>query len=150
MLTLWPKAADGATIPLRGKVLGDANSVVTMKLVKRRGVPVSVRQIVFRRVDHGCADETVRELTMRHPGTRVLKVGITARYTFFDLLTPPSGLPAPNDLNQVAVTGKLRRGAGLIRGTIDSTVRFPPVPPAIANACIGEGDDYVVRRIPRR
>jgi hypothetical protein len=147
---LWPKSADGATVPLRGKVIGDANSVVTMKVVTRRGVPVRVKQIVFRRVDHSCTGGTVRELTVRHPGTRILKIGITSRFTFFDLRTWPSGLPAPNNLNSVAITGKPPRGLGRVRGTIDSTVRFPPVPPAIANACISEGRDYVVQRIARR
>jgi hypothetical protein len=118
-----------------------------MTVVKRRGAPVRVRRVAFKRLDHRCADGTVRELNVLLLGSQINKVGITARYTFFKGISPRSGLPAPNHLNQLFVTGKLLRGAGTVRGTVDSTVRFPPVPPAIANACIGVGRDYTVRRI---
>jgi len=36
-------------------------------------------------------------------------------YTFFEGISPPSGLPAPNNLNNLFVTGKLRRGAAVVR-----------------------------------
>jgi hypothetical protein len=152
LLLLLPLAAgaDGATITLRGKVLGDPNSVVRMKVVKRRGIPVLVKRVDFRRVDHDCADDVTRELTLHLPRSRVERVGITARFTFFELLSRPSGLPAPNNLNQLFVTGKMFRGVRRVRGTVDSTVRLLPVPPARANACIANKRDYVVHRVSRR
>lgn len=152
LLLLLPFAAeaDGATITLQGKVLGDPNSTVAMKVVTRRGVPVLVKRVIFRRVDHDCSDGFTRELTLRLPRSRVERVGITARFTFFELLSRPSGLPAPDNLNQLFVTGKMFRGVGRVRGTVDSTVRLLPVPPARANACIANKRDYVVHRVSRR
>jgi hypothetical protein len=117
-----------------------------MKVVKVRGTPVKVKRIEFKRLDHRCSDGTVRELTVRLGRARISKIGITARYTFFESISPPSGLPAPNNLNQLFVTGKLRRSAARIAGTVDSTVRFAPVPPARANACISVQRNYVARR----
>ena len=143
---LFAGSAEASTVKLAGKVVGDANSRVTMTVVKRRGTPVRVRQVAFKRLDHRCSDGTVRELNVRLGQARILKVGITAKYTFFEGITPPSGLPAPNNLNNLFVTGKLRRSAAVVRGTVDSTVRFPPVAPAIANACVSVQRDYVVRR----
>lgn len=145
-LLALPVAAPASTTTLRGTVPGDANAVASMKIVKVRGTPRKAKRIVFRNLDHRCSDGSVRDLTVRLGQSRISKVGITSRYTFFDLSSPPSGLPAPNDLNQLFVTGKLRRSAAVVRGTVDSTVRFAPVPPAIANACISVQRNYVVRR----
>jgi hypothetical protein len=150
LLLLFATSADAATVSLKGTVPGDANARVTMKVVKVRGTPVRAKRIEFKRLDHRCSDGTVRQLNVRLGQARILKVGITAKYTFFAGISPPSGLPAPNNLNNLFVTGKLRRGAAVVRGTVDSTVRFAPVPPAIANACVSVRRDYVVRRIPRR
>lgn len=144
-LLLSAAPAGASTITLRGTVPGDANAAVSMKIVKVRGTPVKAKRIEFKRLDHRCSDGTVRQLNVRLAQTRILKVGITAKYTFFAGISPPSGLPAPNNLNNLFVTGKLRRSAAVVRGTVDSTVRFPPVAPAIANACISSERNYVVR-----
>jgi hypothetical protein len=146
LLLLFATSADAATVSLKGTVPGDANARVTMKVVKVRGTPVRAKRIEFKRLDHRCSDGTVRQLNVRLNQARILKVGITAKYTFFEGISMPSGLPAPNNLNSLFVTGKLRRGAGVVNGTVSSTVRFPPVPPAIANACLSVQRNYVVRR----
>ncbi|MEX2448803.1 MAG: hypothetical protein WD404_08705 [Solirubrobacterales bacterium] len=146
LLLLFATSADAAIVTLKGTVPGDANSRVTMKVVKVRGTSVRAKRIEFKRLDHRCSDGAVRELNVRLGQAPILKVGITARYTFFKVISPRSGLPAPNHLNQLFVTGKLRRGAGTVTGTVDSTVRFPPVAPAIANACVSVQRDYAVRR----
>jgi hypothetical protein len=143
---LFAVGAEAATTTLKGTVPGDANARVTMKIVKARGTPVKAKRIEFKRLDHRCSDGTVRQLNVRLGQARILKVGITAKYTFFEGITSPSGLPAPNNLNNLFVTGKLRRSAALVRGTVSSTVRFRPVAPAIANACINVQRNYVVRR----
>lgn len=146
LLLLFATSADAATVSLKGTVPGDANARVTMKVVKVRGTPVRAKRIEFKKLDHRCSDGTVRQLNVRLGQARILKVGITAKYTFFEGISSPSGLPAPNNLNNLFITGKLRRGAAVVRGTVDSTVRFAPVPPAIANACVSVKRDYVVRR----
>jgi hypothetical protein len=144
LLLLSATPAGASTVKLKGTVPGDANAVVSMKIVKVRGAPVKAKRIEFKRLDHRCSDGTVRQLNVRLAQTRILKVGITAKYTFFAGISPPSGLPAPNNLNNLFVTGKLRRSAAVVRGTVDSTVRFPPVAPAIANACISSERNYLV------
>ncbi|HEU4905112.1 MAG TPA: hypothetical protein VFT19_03220 [Solirubrobacterales bacterium] len=147
MLILLPIGASPASATtLHGTVPGDGNAVVSMKIVKVRGTPRKAKRIVFRNLDHRCSDGSVRDLTVRLGQSRISKVGITSKYTFFDLNSPPSGLPAPNNLNNLFVTGKLRRSAAVVRGTVDSTIRFAPVPPAIANACISVQRNYVARR----
>lgn len=146
LLLLPVAAASASTTSLKGTVPGDANARVSMKIVKVRGTPRKAKRIVFRNLDHRCSDGSVRDLTVRLGQSRISKVGITSKYTFFDLNSPPSGLPAPNNLNNLFVTGKLRRSAAVVRGTVDSTIRFAPVPPAIANACISVQRDYVARR----
>lgn len=146
---LFVASAEASTVSLLGKVEGDANSRVTMKVVKVRGTPRKVKRIEFKRLDHRCSGGASRELNVRLSQAPILKVGITSRYTFFEGISPRSGLSPPNHLNQVFVSGKLRRGAGVVTGTVSSTVRFPPVPPAIANACLSESRNYTVRRIAR-
>ena len=47
---------------------------------------------------------------------KVVKVrGTPVRAKRIEGISPPSGLPAPNNLNNLFVTGKLRRGAAVVR-----------------------------------
>jgi hypothetical protein len=90
-LLLLSATAMASTTSLKGTVPGDANAVVSMKIVKVRGTPQKAKRIVFRNLDHRCSDGSVRDLTVRLGQSRISKVGITAKYTFFDLISPPNG-----------------------------------------------------------
>jgi hypothetical protein len=148
-MTLGAAGAEARALTLTGGVIGDSNATVTARLVKRRGTPSVIKWVVFRKLDHSCQDGSTRELNVVLKRSRIERIGRTGRFTFFEILMPRSGLPAPNDRNQLAVTGKMRRSGRRVTGTVDSTVRFAPVPPARANACLAEHLRYVLRRARR-
>lgn len=107
--------------------------------------PRAVRGFKFAKLDHRCSDGVDRELDGSFPGRiKVIKVGITKRYSFFDLVERPSGRPAPNSL---LVSGKLRRSAKRSKGTISNTFRFPSSLPSGETTCVNDANqDFAVRR----
>lgn len=143
---LLATAADGRVRKLSGGVKGDPNAKVSMKVVKRRGKPRKVKKFRFKNLDHRCG-LTTREFDGKLPGkSRIDRVGITRRYTFFEFVMFPSGVHAPNDQNNITATGQMRRNAKKVKGTIGSTINLEPVPPAISNTCVADAHKYTARR----
>jgi hypothetical protein len=139
--------ADARSTKVSGGVEGDANAKVSMKIVKRNGKPRKVKKFKVTDLDHRCG-LVVREFDRQFPGNiKINRVGITNRFNFVGLVTPPSGVPAPNDRNNLLVTGQMRRNAKKVTGTVDSTINLAPVPSAISNTCVTTTNrEYTARK----
>ena len=139
--------ADARSIKVSGGIKGDANAEVSMKIVSKSGKPKKVKKLKFTNLDHQCG-LVVREFDGSFPGKiKILRVGITNRFSFVGFVTPRSGVPTPNNRNNLLVTGQMRRNAKKVTGTVDSTINLAPVPPAISNTCVTTTNrEYTARK----
>jgi hypothetical protein len=127
--------ADARSIKVSGGVEGDANAEVSMKIIKKNGKPRKVKKFKFTDLDHQCG-LVVREFDGQFPGKIKINKINNNRFTFVGLATPPSGVPAPNNRNNVFASGGMRPNAKKVTGGVGSTINLAPVPPFISNTCV--------------
>lgn len=140
--------AGASSVSLAGAVPGDANARISMKVVKRKGQPKSVRQLWFKRLDHECTDGVDREYSRQFPGRIEIGRLLTGKYNFFAAATPKS--PEPLAPGGFFVSGETKRSAQRVTvRRIASTIRFPSSQPSGETSCIGDVENVVAKRAAR-
>jgi hypothetical protein len=103
---------EGAVHKLKGKMAGDANSAVSVKVVVRNGDPRRLKELEFKRLDAFCGDDPAGELSGK--GGRNLGPGVEFDNSFNWFSFPQQ--PAPRQVNMF---GKLRREGKKLGGRLE-------------------------------
>ncbi len=106
-------AGAGTTVrTLKGKVVGDANSEVTLKVVLRNGKPTRLRALTYKNLDAYCdpdgslgpeAPQFVREVSGNAGRNRNPRIEVGGYFNWFSYPETPS--------RQVTFAGRLRKRA---------------------------------------
>jgi len=110
-----PAAAAGAVHSLKGKVKGDANGTVTLKVVVKRGAPIRVRSISYSKLDGFCdQDESVGYETPAGERSGALKGSARVEYggAFMAIRYGPNP-------QRTGVFGKVRQKGKKVKATIE-------------------------------
>jgi hypothetical protein len=138
------RAAPSRAVALKGRVAGDSDGTVSMRIVIRRGVPRRVVGFVARKVDHACTDGVIREYTIKFSAGMRIRPLLRGKYVFFASNTVAS--PAPLTPGYQFVSGDTRRSARRVTGgTLSHTIRFPSNQPSGETSCTA-GPNFTASR----
>ena len=110
-----PASAAGTTYRLKGKVAGDANGTVTLKVVLRNGKPQRLKAFAYKNLDGFCnQDDTIGYETPA--GQRSGNLGGSTRIDYGGAFMDVWYAPNPQ---RVGIFGYVRNRGNRVRATIE-------------------------------